>query len=487
MLSTVGRTCLRRTIGVRHLSNVIQDHTNQWFEKSLPDTEKVESVLKPLAVEHLDTCEEGWKGAQFPDLSTKFKVLDSCIKGLGRDIPSSQLVYLQTIEDVITYYQTPVEEKRDSGSRNDMIDVLLLFYNTILLQAARIGHKGDFITAPELTPVFGEILAAWSLLHWQQAKYTTDIQFTELGPGRGTLMRDLIETVGIIGPAFLGRQPKLTANLVEISEQFVREQEKLLCGEGETRVTPTDIFEKEKYLARTGIHKCKFRWYSLLDHIPKSVPSIYIMNEFFDALPVHQFQKTADKGWVEIMVDCDADQDVLHYTTYRTGKAIALDHREDLLGAAAGTTFEYSPMSQRIIQTLSERISENGGAALIIDYGENELTSELTFRAFRDHQQVNPLEDLGLCDLTADVNFRDLSQSVGENITAYGPVQQGDFLTLMGIGERFKQMYSSVPEEKRDAVIHAVDFLCSTDQMGARFKVMCLARSSDPVPFCFES
>ena len=133
--------------------------------------------------------------------------------------------------------------------------------------------------------MFGEILAAWSLLHWQNANYKSDISFTELGPGRGTLMRDIIETVGIIGPAFFDKTPKLSASLVEISEQFIAEQEKLLCGSVREPITPQQVFDNANYLSRVGLQKCRFKWYSLLDHVPNKRPTIYIMNEFLDALP----------------------------------------------------------------------------------------------------------------------------------------------------------------------------------------------------------
>jgi len=220
---------------------------------------------------------------------------------------------------------------------------------------------------------------------------------------------------------------------------------------------------------------------------PCNQPTVYILNEFLDALPVHQFEKT-DDGWVEIMVGVHEKEDKLLYTTYKTGKAIMLDQDQELKELPVGMQIEHSPASQQIVQTLAERIAEVGGTALIIDYGEDS-TSELTFRAFRDHQQVSPLEDLGLCDLTADVSFKDLRRAASKvnGVTAHGPVTQSSFLTLMGIGERFRQLYSVVPEDRQDAVIHAHNFLCSPEEMGDRFKVLCLTRSSDPVPFCFES
>ncbi|XP_063679344.1 protein arginine methyltransferase NDUFAF7, mitochondrial-like [Bolinopsis microptera] len=355
-------------------------------------------------------------------------------------------------------------------------------------QAASIGHKGDFITAPELTPVFGEIIGAWSLLYWQQAKLPPKIHFTELGPGRGTLMRDIIDTVGIIGPAFFGKAPKLSASLVELSEKFIAEQEEMLCGNVRNTITPQHIFDNHNYLSRTGLHKAKFKWYSMLDHAPDDKPSLYIMNEFLDALPVNQFQKTEEKGWVEIMVDVEPDMDKLFYTTYKTGKSIKIDQDKEFALLPVGSQIEHSPASDMLVTSLAERIAKSGGAALIIDYGEDQLSTELTFRAFKNHQQVNPLEDLGLCDLTADVNFKDLKKSIADvkGVKAHGPITQSSFLTLMGVGERFKQLYSQVPEDKQDSVIHAHNFLCSPDEMGDRFKVLCITRESDPVPFCFE-
>ena len=318
-------------------------------------------------------------------------------------------------------------------------------------------------------------------------------------------MRDVIDTVGIIGPAFFGKQPKLTAGLVEISEQFIATQEELLCGGVRELVTPERIFKEPNYLSRMGAHKCKFNWYSLLDHVPNDRPTLYLLNEFLDALPVHQFQKTEDRGWVEIMVDVagaqgaghrldDAagdvasDEDKLCFTTYKTGRSIKVDQDVALKHLPVGTQIEHNPTASQIVDTIGARIAEAGGAALIIDYGEDKVSNELTFRAFKDHQSVNPLEDLGLCDLTADVNFRDLKLGLSSvpGVKAHGPITQSSFLTLMGIGERFRQLYSNVPEEKQDSIIHAHNFLCSPEEMGDRFKVLCVTRDSDPVPFCFE-
>ena len=358
-----------------------------------------------------------------------------------------------------------------------------------LFQAARIGHKGDFVTAPEMTPLFGEMIAAWSLLFWQQAKHSPNIHFTELGPGKGTLMRDIMETVGIIGPAFFGEPPRLAASLVEISEQFIEKQEKLLCGSVREHVTPQKIFDNSNYLSRVGLHKCRFKWYSMLDHVPDDKPSIYVLNEFLDALNVHQFQKTELMGWVEIMIDVVEGEDKLCFTTYKTGRSSVLDQDSELTYLPVGTQIEHSPIANKIVQTIGNRINKSGGAALIIDYGDDKISSELTFRAFKDHQQVNPLEDIGLCDLTADVNFRELKKSLAEveGVTAHGPITQSSFLTQMGIGERFRQLYSQVSEEKQDSIIHTHNFLCSPEEMGDRFKVLCITRSRDPVPFCFEN
>ena len=301
-------------------------------------------------------------------------------------------------------------------------------------------------------------------------------------------MRDIIDTVGIIGPAFFGKAPKLSASLVELSEKFIAEQEEMLCGNVRNTITPQNIFDNPNYLSRTGLHKAKFKWYSMLDHAPDDKPSLYIMNEFLDALPVNQFQKTEEKGWVEIMVDVEPDIDKLFYTTYKTGKSIKIDQDKEFALLPVGSQIEHSPASDMLVTSLAERIAKSGGAALIIDYGEDQLSTELTFRAFKNHQQVNPLEDLGLCDLTADVNFKDLKKSIADvkGVKAHGPITQSSFLTLMGVGERFKQLYSQVPEDKQDSIIHAHNFLCSPDEMGDRFKVLCITRESDPVPFCFE-
>lgn len=354
-------------------------------------------------------------------------------------------------------------------------------------QAARIGHKGDFITAPELTPVFGEIVTAWTLLHWQRCNYGSTINYTELGPGTGSLMKDVLDTVKIIGLAFFGQKPNVSANLIEISEQFIGEQESKLCGSKSevNPVTPEVIFKNQNYLCRQSLFNSDVKWYSLLEYVPPQ-RSVYICNEFFDALPVQQFERT-EGGWDEILVSVD-DEDKLSLVRYQTPSADQLTLQDYYMGKSVGTQIETSKNSGRIVRDIAERIAESGGVALIIDYGEKEST-ELTFRAFREQQQVDPFQDLGQCDLTADVDFGFLQREAEtiEGIKAYGPITQSSFLTLMGIGERFRQLYSVVPEEQQDKVIAAHNFLCSPDEMGDRFKVMCICRKEDPVPICFES
>lgn len=353
-------------------------------------------------------------------------------------------------------------------------------------QAARIGHKGDFITAPELTPVFGEIVTAWTLLHWQRCNYGSTINYTELGPGTGSLIKDVLETVGIIGPAFFGQTPNVSANLVEISERFIAEQENKLCGSAsDNLIKPETIFKNQNYLSRPSLYNSNVNWFSLLEYVPPQ-QSVYICNEFFDALPVQQFELT-EQGWNEILVDVN-EEDKLSLVRYKTPSADQLSVQDYYMGKAVGTQIEISRNSGRIVRDIATRIAESGGVALIIDYGEKEST-DLTFRAFKDHQQVDPFEDLGLCDLTADVDFGFLQREAEtiDGIQAYGPITQSSFLTLMGIGERFKQLYSIVPEEQQEKVIAAHDFLCSPDEMGDRFKVMCICRKEDPVPLCFES
>ena len=299
-------------------------------------------------------------------------------------------------------------------------------------------------------------------------------------------MKDILETTGIIGPAFFGKPPILHGNLIEISEKFIAEQEKTLCGNVKSPITPEIIFNNPNYLKRTGVHKSFLNWFSLIDYLPRpSKPNIFICNEFFDALPIQQFERT-ESGWVEILIDVN-DDDTLRYTTYKTNDCIKIDNDDKYINFKPGTQIEISHQSEAMVTKIAERISEFGGFALIIDYGDSEI-NDLTFRAFRNHEQVNPLNDIGLCDLTADVNFSSLKSAAEtvSNIRAYGPITQSNFLTLMGIGERFRQLYSIVPPDKQEAVIHAHNFLCSPDEMGDRFKVMCIGRNNDPTPLCFE-
>ncbi|CAH0549622.1 unnamed protein product [Brassicogethes aeneus] len=322
------------------------------------------------------------------------------------------------------------------------------------------GEQGDFITSPEITQMFGEMLAVWFLNEWQKLGSPVPLQFVELGPGRGTLSNDILNVFG-----HLKALHRASLHLVEVSPALSDIQAKRLCKQ----VTP--ISESKVY--REGIYKAGIpvKWYNQMQDVPKGF-SMFIAHEFFDALPIHKFHKTY-QGFREVLIDLDpnVDSPKPHFryvlaknktpmSKYLVSKNENRDH------------IEVSPDSIFIIENICKRLVECGGIALFCDYGHNGDGTD-TFRAFKKHVQVNPLENPGSSDLTADVDFSMIKQVV-ENVGGvipYGPISQREFLLKVGLECRFKNLLGSLTDKEHIRNLTAsYEMLTRDDKMGKRFK-----------------
>ncbi len=306
------------------------------------------------------------------------------------------------------------------------------------------GAAGDFITSPEISQMFGELVGLWAADVWQAMGRPDPVALIECGPGRGTMMRDLLRSARTV-PDFL---KALRVHLVETS----------LGLQSLQRATLSDIGD-------TPLH-----WHAVIDEVP-AIASIIVANEFFDALPVRQAERRPT-GWYERMVTVDAD-DSLTFTV--AGDPVpdpGLVLPPAVAAAPFGEIFEWR---SRDAATAIARRAASGGAALIMDYGHIRSATGDTFQALRSHRYADPLASPGLADLTAHVDFEALgeaAQAAGARV--HGPIEQGTWLKRLGIEVRAAVLQARASPAQRADIVAALHRLTGTgrDQMGALFKVI---------------
>lgn len=319
------------------------------------------------------------------------------------------------------------------------------------------GVSGDFITAPEVSQMFGELLGLWAAQVWLDLGGPARISLMELGPGRGTLMADALRATRIL-PGF---HDCLEVHLVETS--------------------PTLKARQKAALETTGI---KVHWHDTVDAAlsASTGPLLVLANEFFDALPIRQFVRT-ENGWHERMVGLDKD-DRLTFVIGPERIPGDLFLPGTLSGAPIGAIVEHCPAAQAIMSSVADAISTRTGASLIIDYGYTESTAGDSFQAVRAHKPCPVLDSPGDVDLTAHVDFEMLAGAAGAaDAVVYGPVEQSAFLTTLGIRDRARRLLQSAsPDQQRD-IDAALHRLTSADEMGSLFKVLgCAGQRQPPLP-----
>ncbi len=310
------------------------------------------------------------------------------------------------------------------------------------------GTKGDFTTAPEISQLFGEMVGVFMVQAWHALNKPADFRLAEIGPGRGTMMGDMLRVIQKLSPDMYAAA---TIHLVETSERLRKVQAEAL---------------KE--------HHSKLSWHEGFDSVPEGL-LLLAANELFDAIPIRQFVKT-ETGFRERMIGLDADNAL----TFTAG--IASIDPELVPGPAAqqpnGTIIETAPARSAVMQALCQRLVETGGVALAIDYGHLESGFGDTLQAVCAHQFDPPLANPGEADLTSHVNFEELADVAQKSgIQSIGLMEQGDFLLGMGITERAGALGRGQSEETQTSLQQAVARLCGTaeGQMGSLFKVMALS------------
>ncbi|MEO6300542.1 MAG: SAM-dependent methyltransferase [Paracoccaceae bacterium] len=304
------------------------------------------------------------------------------------------------------------------------------------------GTAGDFTTAPEISQMFGELLGLCLAQTWldQGAPAFT---LAELGPGRGTMMADALRaTRGV--PGF---HAAMTVCLVEASPALRARQQAALAA-------------------------YPVRWLDTVGDLPQT--ALYLLaNEFFDALPVRQFQRDGD-GWRERLVT--ATETGLGFALTAPAPVAALTYR--LAETAQGQIVEVCPPAAAIVAQIGQRIADHGGAALIIDYG-NWGASGDTFQALKSHAFADPLAEPGQADLTAHVDFAALAAA---SPTAHAFVTQRDLLLRLGLEARAARLAQSLRGQSLHSHLAATRRLTDSAEMGTLFKVLAFYPTAHPPP-----
>ncbi|KAI3474822.1 hypothetical protein Pfo_030133 [Paulownia fortunei] len=361
------------------------------------------------------------------------------------------------------------------------------------------GAEGDFVTSPEVSQMFGEMIGVWAMCLWEQMGQPNRVNLVELGPGRGTLMADLLRGSSKIK----NFMDSLQIHLVECSPALQKLQyQNLKCmtedaadGNADERCIST--------LAGTLYHgmRCLSRFQQ---DVRNSLPTIIIAHEFYDALPVHQFQK-ASRGWCEKMIDV-AENSSFRFvlSSHPTPATLYLMKRCKWAKAeeiAKVNHIDVCPKAMDLTQAIANRIGVDGGGALIIDYGLNGIVSD-SLQAIRKHKFVDILDNPGTADLSAYVDFDAIRHSAAEvpDVSVHGPMTQSQFLGSLGINFRIEALLENCTEEQAVSLRTGYWRLVGEGEapfwegpeeqapigMGSRYLTMAIVNQKQGVPVPFQ-
>ncbi len=317
------------------------------------------------------------------------------------------------------------------------------------------GRGGDFTTAPEISQMFGEAIGVWFATAWQMMGSPKKVNLVELGPGRGTLMADMLRAVNVL-PEFA---EAIEVHMVDMSPALRKIQGETLKG------VPVDV-----------------HWHQRFEQVPGG-PTLIVANEFFDALAMKQIVRAGD-GWHERVVELDDDGELV------LGLADKAVPNADVpfwaRGADEGAIAEIAPQRLAVAEQIGAHLARHGGAALVIDYGHALSFVGDTFQAVHKHKFVDVLHRPGQSDLTSHVDFEALGEGfVAGGAVVHGPRTQQAFLIAMGLREREAMLKKKAPARARIMLSRQAERLVSDKQMGHLFKVMAVTDKSlgKPHPF----
>ena len=306
-----------------------------------------------------------------------------------------------------------------------------------------LGARGDFITAPEISQVFGELIGVWCAAAWQGMAKPHAFNLLELGPGRGTLMSDILRAAKVM-PGF--------------------------CEAARLHLVETSPVLRQMQHEKLGAAI----WHDGVASLPEQ-PMLLIANEFFDALPIRQFEWRNGR-WMERVIGLENGRLALGVV-----EAGNLDAR-----GRDGDVIEVSSARTELAHAIGQRLSHNAGAALIIDYGHLRTSPGDTLQAVRQHRFVPVTQSPGDCDLTSHVDFEALGKALREGGAQVWPVlTQRDFLLAMGLEQRTRALMAKADGPARGALERALTRLADPGQMGNLFKVLAVTSPglANPYPF----
>jgi NADH dehydrogenase [ubiquinone] 1 alpha subcomplex assembly factor 7 len=318
-----------------------------------------------------------------------------------------------------------------------------------------LGRAGDFLTAPEISQIFGELIGLCLADWWQRAGRPDPIVLAELGPGHGTLLADLLRAAAT-APDF---RHALRLHLVEAS--------------------PVLRAMQQHRLAAAEPH-----FVDSIDLLPPG-PLLLIANEFLDALPIRQLVR-GRAHWSERLVALDPDGGLV-FANGPEHSALSLLVPAALRELPSATIVEICPAAAALAAWLGGRLKQAPGLALVIDYGAFPSAAGATLQAVRHHQRANVLDDPGSADLSAHVDFASI-KTVAEAAGAavHGPVPQGRFLLALGAEARLQALLAGATPAQRPALESGVARLIDPAQMGTLFKVLAMTSPDLPAPAGFD-
>ena len=316
------------------------------------------------------------------------------------------------------------------------------------------GKEGDFITAPNITRLFSEIIAIWVLIFWKSIGSPKKFNLIELGAGNGEMMKVIIET--------LKNFPECANN----------------CN--------FQIHEKSELLKKKQQLNLKSEKIAWIDNIKinDSYPAVFLANEFFDALPIKQFFKREGE-WVERFVNLKSEKKAEFKEQPINIKNIEKDLSFEI--SKDQEIIEYSPSSFEYLKDISSLIKKNDGGILIIDYGYLNLKMEETLQAIKNHKYSNILENIGDSDITYNINFNLFKRFIDQFDDLNSIISnQKKFLTSMGIIQRAEIISENIPFSKKSDLFYRIRRLIDEKQMGELFKVMLIKKSKNNFKTGFE-
>lgn len=307
------------------------------------------------------------------------------------------------------------------------------------------GAAGDFITAPEISQVFGELIGLWCAAVWQQIGSPRKTALVEFGPGRGTLMADALRAARIVP----GLPDAIDVHLVEASPRL-------------------------RMLQRDALSGIDITWHDSAETLP-DIPTLIIGNEFFDALPIRQLIHR-DATWRERCIIWDEEQVRFVWSDMPTTDALIRGIPSALESPDEGDIFEISEDTQLAAREIAHHIAAHGGAGLFLDYGHGKSSYGDTFQALRGHSYVDALDMPGTADLTAHVDFDALLISAAaEGCPTFGTVPQGQFLSALGIETRVETLARKATSAQAAAIRSGARRLIEPTEMGTLFKAVAIS------------